>query len=265
MFTGLVESIGALRARTARAQGARVVVALGERAARGPDAWALSLGESIAVNGACLTVDRILSGAFEADLSRETLDKTSLGALPLGAHVHLERATPLGGRLGGHLVLGHVDGLGEVAARTPVGDAVRLAVRAPRDLAPYLASKGSVAIDGVSLTVNQVVDEASAVLLEVMLVPHTLGQTLLGALAPGARVNLEADVMARYVERQLGLRTSGLGGELRGSTRPAAGDADRDAARHGERDGERDGARDDAKGRHDDERLREKLRAGGWG
>lgn len=249
MFTGLVESIGALRSRTARAHGARVVVALGERAARGPAAWSLVLGESIAVNGACLTVDRALAGAFEADLSAETLDKTTLGALPLGADVHLERATPLGGRLGGHLVLGHVDGLGEVVARAPVGDAVRLSVRAPLELAPYLATKGSVAIDGVSLTVNVVRDEPSAALLEVMLVPHTLGQTRLGALARGARVNLEADVMARYVERQLGLRSR------RSAEAPAS-----DTARRGD-----DEPDHDAKGRHDDERLREKLRAGGWG
>lgn len=198
MFTGLVEAIGVLR-RRAGAPVARALIeaSLGE----------LVLGESIAVNGACLTVDRIAPGGFECDMSPETLSRTTLGALPLGARVHLERATPLGGRMGGHVVLGHVDGIGRVSAAERSGGAIRLEVSAPADLARFLAPKGSIAIEGVSLTLNAVgarrTDAGGPVLFDVMLVPHTLGKTLLGELRPGAAVNLEVDVLARYVARQM--------------------------------------------------------------
>lgn len=195
MFTGLVEAIGVLR-RRAGAPVARALIeaSLGE----------LVLGESIAVNGACLTVDRIAPGGFECDMSPETLSRTTLGALPLGARVHLERATPLGGRMGGHVVLGHVDGIGRVSAAERSGGAIRLEVSAPADLARFLAPKGSIAIEGVSLTLNAVGGpRGGPVLFDVMLVPHTLGKTLLGELRPGAAVNLEVDVLARYVARQM--------------------------------------------------------------
>lgn len=231
MFTGLVEAIGTLRRRS----GSPVARALIEARFEG----ALVLGESIAVNGVCLTVDRILDGAFEADMSEETIARSTLGELPLGARVHLERAMPAGGRLGGHIVAGHVDGVGRVAERSPRGDALRLAVRVPGDLAPFLAPKGSIAIDGVSLTVNAVAGapgdaEAS---VEVMIVPHTLAATSLGALRPGDRVNIEVDVLARYVARWL---------EFRG----AHGDPAVPAAA--------------AAGPHDDERLLQKLRTSGY-
>ena len=147
MFTGLVEAIGVLRKREGRPVArATIMCALGP----------LSLGESVNVNGVCLTVDRILDGAFEADLSSETRDKTTLDAVPIGGRVHLERATPLGGRMGGHVVLGHVDAVGSVVDRETAGDAVRLAVEAPPKLSRFIAEKGSIAIDGVSLTVNHV-------------------------------------------------------------------------------------------------------------
>ncbi|MFO0586571.1 MAG: riboflavin synthase [Polyangiaceae bacterium] len=195
MFTGLVETIGTLRRRS----GSPVARAQIEARFSGP----LVLGESIAVNGVCLTVDRILEGGFEADMSAETLARTTLGDLTLGARVHLERATPANGRLGGHIVAGHVDGVGKVEGRSSVGDAIRLATRVPPDLSPFVANKGSITIDGVSLTINDVRDDASGSLVEVMLVPHTLGATLLGDKSPGDRANIEVDVLARYVARWL--------------------------------------------------------------
>ena len=234
MFTGLVETIGHLRHRA----GGTVTRALFE-ASLGK----LDLGESIAVNGVCLTVDRIQPTGFEADVSPETLAKTTLGGLAIGAPVHLERATPLGGRMGGHVVLGHVDGIGRVTDLSARGDAKRLEVELGGQLAPYLADKGSVCIDGVSLTINQVEDRlgerSSSVLFEVMLVPHTLGRTLLGNLRAGQGVNIEVDVLARYVARQLAVGAKGWG--------------------------ERNGAADEQ--HHDqssDERLLEKLRTGGF-
>lgn len=192
MFTGLVETTGTLRRRSGRPVARALIEA---------DLYPLVLGESINVHGACLTVDRILEGGFECDMSSETLERTTLGALPVGAKVHLERATPLGGRMGGHIVLGHVDGIGAVSARQPVGEAIRLEVKAPTDLGRYLAPKGSVCINGVSLTLNHASPEGAT--FDVMLVPHTIGRTLLGEAVPGAHVNIEVDVLARYVARQL--------------------------------------------------------------
>jgi riboflavin synthase len=195
MFTGLVETTGILRRRAGRPV-ARAFV----ETELGP----LALGESISVNGVCLTVDRIVAGGFECDMSSETLERTTLGDLPLGARVHLERATPLGGRMGGHMVLGHVDGTGEVSAREPRGDALRFEVTAPAGLARFVAEKGSIAFEGVSLTLNRVgAAGPGGCPCEVMLVPHTLARTLLGDLRVGARVNIEVDVLARYVARQL--------------------------------------------------------------
>ena len=225
MFTGLVETIGTLRRRA----GSPVARATIEARFTG----ALVLGESIAVNGVCLTVDRITDGGFEADMSEETLARTTLGALPLGSKVHLERATPAGGRLGGHIVAGHVDGVGHVVEREPRGDAMRLSTRIPADLAPFVAPKGSITIDGVSLTVNGVKDEGDT-FIEVMLVPHTLAATFLGDLRPGDRANIEVDVLARYVARWL---------EFRGK-RPLPAESSRAP--------------------EDDERLLQKLRSSGF-
>jgi len=230
MFTGLVETTGILRRRAGRPV-ARAFV----ETTLGP----LELGESISVNGACLTVDRVVPGGFECDMSSETLDRTTLGELPLGGAVHLERATQLGGRMGGHMVLGHVDGVGRVTARAPRGDALRFEVTVPASLGRFLAPKGSVAIDGVSLTLNAVGEpDAGALAFDVMLVPHTLGRTLLGQMREGGRVNIEVDVLARYVARQL---------EFQGR--------DGQGADGGEKDD------DDADRDH---RLLQKLRAGGW-
>jgi len=205
VFTGLVEDVGRLVARTPRGPGARLRIAT--RLAP------LVLGESVAVMGVCLTVEKILDGAFEADASAETLARSTLGRLSVGHRLHLERAVPVGGRLGGHIVAGHVDGLGKLEARTPLGEAVELSFSYEPSLAPFLAEKGSVAIDGVSLTVN-VVD---AHRFRVVVVPHTQDETLLSEMPVGVEANLEADVLARYVVRWLEAgRSSETGG--RGSS-----------------------------------------------
>ncbi|NUP08647.1 MAG: riboflavin synthase [Polyangiaceae bacterium] len=201
MFTGLVEEVGTITRLERRGPDARIAIA----AKMAP----LTLGESIAVNGVCLTVDRINPGGFEADMSSETLGKTTLGGLSPSGRVNLERAMPLGGRMGGHMVLGHVDGTGSLVEARLVGDAQHTTFSAPLELARYLAMKGSIAIEGVSLTVNDVADEGGGVRFTVMLVPHTLANTTLPSLKPGANVNLEVDVLARYVERQLGLAATG--------------------------------------------------------
>jgi riboflavin synthase len=204
MFTGLVETTGTLRRRAGRPV-ARAFVET--------DLGPLALGESISVNGVCLTVDRVVAGGFECDMSSETLERTTLGDLPLGARVHLERATPLGGRMGGHMVLGHVDGVGELSAREPRGEALRFEVTVPAALGRFVAEKGSIAFEGVSLTVNRVGKAGpGGVPCEVMLVPHTLARTLLGDLRAGARVNIEVDVLARYVARQLDVQAEGGAG-----------------------------------------------------
>jgi len=219
VFTGLVEEVGVVRRRERR----RGTVRMRFETRLGP----LTLGESINVQGACLTVDAIVPDGFEADLSSETLSRSTLGEVSLGKRLHLERATPLGGRMGGHVVLGHVDGLGRVISCTRQGDTVRMEVRAPAELARFLAPKGSIAIDGVSLTVNGVADEGrAAVRFDVMLVPHTLGRTALGDLAPGDPVNLEVDVLARYVQRQLELEPAA------GAPPKPGGDGGQDADAH---------------------------------
>lgn len=194
MFTGLVEALGTVKSRAQRGGGARLVVqtSLGE-------GEPLVLGESIAVDGVCLTVDHILRDGFEADASEETLHKTTLGRVAIGARVNLERAVKLGARMGGHIVTGHVDAVGEVLAREPIGKALRVTFGAPPPLLPMIASKGSICVSGVSLTVNEV----SSGGFSVALVPHTLAKTSLERLGPGAAVNLEVDVLMRYVARLL--------------------------------------------------------------
>jgi riboflavin synthase len=196
MFTGLVAKTGTLAAVRPKGElGARMVIRA--RFEDGP----LELGESIAVNGACLTVDLIAEdgGAFEVDASAETLARTTLGALAAGSPVHLERALRAADRMGGHLVTGHIDGVGTLADRRDVGDGVWMAFRVSADLAKFVAEKGSIAVDGVSLTVNAV----DADRFEVTIIPHTLAKTTLGTLPPGGRVNLEVDLIARYVARLL--------------------------------------------------------------
>ena len=200
MFTGIVQAVGEVRALERRGDGARARIATPAGFLDG-----VAVGDSVAVSGVCLTAVAVEPAAFEADLSGETLARTTLGALAPGARVNLEKALTLSTPLGGHLVTGHVDGVATVTAREAGGGAVRMAFAIPRALARYVARKGSVCVDGVSLTVNAVTEEG----FEVALVPHTLAVTTLGALRPGARVNLEVDIVARYLERLL----EGRGGE----------------------------------------------------
>jgi riboflavin synthase len=192
MFTGIVESIGKIETLRTQAGGSRRI------AVSSPlDVGKLPLGASIAVNGVCLTVVARKTRRFEADVGPETLRVTTFGELRTGDRVHLERPLRLGDPLGGHLVAGHVDGVGRVQARKKVGDALFLRIAAPKDLAPYLATKGSVTVDGVSLTVNEVRGSTFAVTL----IPHTLLATCLGERKTGDRVNIEADLIAKHVAR----------------------------------------------------------------
>ena len=163
----------------------------------------LTMGESIAIDGCCLTVVAVTGNAFALDVSHETLDRTSLGQLRAGHLVNLERALRVGAALGGHFVLGHVDGVGDIASIDRHGDAWDVAFNAPREVAEFLIPKGSVAIDGISLTVNRCTDAD----FSVTLIPHTRAVTTLGTVkGVGAKVNLEADVLGKYVKRLLGGR-----------------------------------------------------------
>jgi riboflavin synthase len=191
VFTGLVAGVGSLRSRERRGPGYRLVV--GSAGLEGFEA--LSVGESIAVNGACLTVVAKSAESFEADISLETAEKTTLGALPLGAELNLERALRVGDRLGGHMVSGHVDGVGQVQGVEHVGEAWSLRVAFPDELRRFVAPKGSITLDGVSLTVNEVADSQ----LGVMLIPHTREVTSLKRLRVGSRLNVEVDLIARYL------------------------------------------------------------------
>jgi riboflavin synthase len=192
LFTGLVEEKGTLRSRTPRGPGARVTI--------GCTLEPLALGDSVSVDGVCLTVDALVPGGFEADCSRETLDRTTLGAVALGGGVNLERAASLGQRMGGHIVSGHVDGTGVCVEKRAVGEALHVELSMPRDIARYVAEKGSICVNGVSLTVNGVTDGQTPQ-FSVMLIPHTLHKTTLDGIGVGAKVNLEVDVVARYVAR----------------------------------------------------------------
>ncbi len=195
MFTGIITDLG--RVRQVEDKGdARFVFETAY------DTAEIVLGASIACSGPCLTVVDKGPGWFAADVSAETLSKTTLGGWCPGAPVNLERALKIGDELGGHLVSGHVDGIAEVVSRRAEGDSQRFQFRAPAALAAYIAPKGSVALDGVSLTVNEVEDEdGGAVRFGVNIVPHTAQRTTFGTLEPGARVNLEIDLMARYLQR----------------------------------------------------------------
>jgi len=193
MFTGLVGATGVLAGRTARGPGARLVL----RAEL--DGEPLVHGESITVDGACLSVTDVLPDGFAIDATAETLSRTTLGELAVGARVNLERALRASDRLGGHIVTGHVDGVGVLASRREVGEALALSFTLAADLAPYVAEKGSIALNGVSMTVNA----AGKTTFDVMVIPITRAETNLGALEPGARVNVEVDLVARYVARWL--------------------------------------------------------------
>ncbi|WP_445258869.1 riboflavin synthase [Nocardioides aurantiacus] len=193
MFTGIVEELGSVVALEDQGDAVRLTV-------RGPEVTSdAGLGDSISVNGCCLTVVSNEDGAFTADVMRETLDKTSLGALVPGARVNLERAVTPATRLGGHIVQGHVDGTGTVVSRTPSEHWEVVEVSLPADLERYLVPKGSITVDGISLTVVEVRPDS----FTVSLIPETLARTTLGARQPGETVNLEVDVIAKYVEKMV--------------------------------------------------------------
>ena len=194
MFTGLIEGVGTLAAREMRGGDARLRIGVGTLPFDG-----VQLGESISVNGVCLTVVEFDAKSFAVDASNETLALTTLGGLDIGASLNLERAMLPTDRLGGHLVSGHVDGLGMAAKRWDDARAVRWRITAPMALLRYIAHKGSICVDGVSLTINEV-DDAG---FEVALIPHTVEHTAFRALREGDAVNLEVDLLARYVERLL--------------------------------------------------------------
>jgi riboflavin synthase len=199
VFTGLVEKTGVLGRRVPRGTGFRLEITT--------DIGPLVLGESVSVNGACLTAVTLHGPGdgkgFAADVSVETHERTTLGAVAVGEPVNLERALAVGDRLGGHLVSGHVDGVAAVNAVARDGEALRVMIDAPRELMPYVAAKGSVTLDGVSLTVNRV----EGARFEIMLIPHTVAVTTLRTIAPGRRLNLEVDLVARYVVRYLEARS----------------------------------------------------------
>lgn len=192
MFTGIIQAVGTLRWRESRGEDMRLQFATG-----GLDLSAANIGDSIAVNGVCLTAVSLSADAFEADVSGETLSRSTLGELREGDPVNLEPALTLATPLGGHLVSGHVDGLGEVLERRSDGRAEQFRIKAPDQLARYLAEKGSICVDGVSLTINGV--EGSV--FDLTIVPHTLTATTIGDYRPGRKVNLEVDLIARYLER----------------------------------------------------------------
>lgn len=198
MFTGIIQARGLVTRREARGGDLTLAVDAQALAAR-VAAARLAAGESIAVNGVCLTVTGFDGGHFTADVSRETLALTTLGTLEPGDAVNLEAALRAGDPLGGHLVSGHVDGLAEVIELNPAGRSSRAVFEAPAALARFIAVKGSVALDGVSLTVNEVNGSRFAV----NLIPHTLEHTTFVDLEPGRRLNLEVDLLARYVQRML--------------------------------------------------------------
>jgi riboflavin synthase len=192
MFTGLIEDLGTVASATAVPQGMRVVVQT--------RLTGLTHGASIAVDGACLTAIDLPEGAFAADVSAETLARTTLGSLKSGDPVNLERPLALGDRLGGHLVLGHIDGIGEIVDREPVGNGERVRLRLPEGLAKYVVEKGSIALDGISLTVNSLPSRDE---IELFLIPETLRATTWGQKPKGARVNVEADILGKHVARLL--------------------------------------------------------------
>jgi riboflavin synthase len=201
MFTGLVQAVGRIERVEPREGGLRLTVD-----AAFIEAAAVRLGDSIAVNGCCLTAVWIEAGRFAVDVSNESLDRTA--NLDRVGDVNLELALAVGDRIGGHLVSGHVDGVGTVVDVRQTGDSTELILSAPSALAPLLAIKGSVAVDGVSLTINRVRDTAQGCEMAINLIPHTRQVTTFARIAPGRRVNLEVDQLARYVQRILDCRAT---------------------------------------------------------
>ena len=200
MFTGIITAVGQITSAQAKGDGLQLVIEV-------PSGYLddVALGDSIAIQGACMTATQLNGNTFALDISRESLNKT-VGLDKVGP-VNLEKALRLNDRLGGHLVSGHVDGVGEVFHFAPVDQDTYgswlLRIKAPKDLAPFLAYKGSIVVNGVSLTVNTTEDTADACIVSINLIPHTLQSTTLGKLKMGDRVNLEVDLIARYVARML--------------------------------------------------------------
>jgi len=206
MFTGIIQSVGKIAALDTRGGDASVRISCGKL-----DMSEVNTGDSIAVSGVCLTVVEHSTAGFTADVSGETLSCTTLGRLRTGDAVNLEKALTLSTPLGGHLVSGHVDGVGVVVNRREAARSVQFRIRAPEALAKYIAGKGSVCVDGVSLTVNAI----HGAEFEVNIVPHTLSETTLGAIKEDSEVNLEVDVVARYLERlMLGKLAAQSGSEI---------------------------------------------------
>ncbi len=202
MFTGIVAAVGKITSLSPLGNqpdaGVRLTIDAG-----GLPMADVAIGDSIALNGACMTVVRKAGTGFVVDVSRESLNRTA--GLDAEGEVNLEKALTLADRLGGHLVSGHVDGLGIVQKFEPVGESWELVIEAPKELAKYLAYKGSIVVNGVSLTVNRVTDTAAGCAFSINLIPHTIEVTTLKHLKHGAKVNLEIDLIARYVERMLSL------------------------------------------------------------
>jgi len=205
MFTGIIQAKGSIAALERRGGDVRLSVQ-----SDGLPFASYDVGESIAVNGVCLTAVALRDDGFDTDVSVETLDVTSLGGLGIGDSVNLEPSLSLGDRLGGHLVSGHVDCLGAVTTRAADARSIRIAIEIPDEFARYVARKGSVTVDGVSLTVNEV----SATSFEINIIPHTAEVTIIGDYAVGTKVNVEVDLLARYIERLLAKDGEGLSMEF---------------------------------------------------
>ncbi|HEY1772330.1 MAG TPA: riboflavin synthase [Gammaproteobacteria bacterium] len=194
MFTGIIQAVGKIEALTPQGGDLRLSIGTGDLPMQD-----VKLGDSICVSGCCLTVIAKRDRAFDADVSKESLSLTTLGGLKPGSPVNLEKALTLGTPLGGHLVSGHVDGLGVVKSRREEARSARFDIQVPQALKQYIVHKGSVCVDGVSLTVNAIQDDT----FDVNIIPHTMDNTVFGQYQPGSKVNLEVDVIARYVERLL--------------------------------------------------------------
>ncbi len=201
MFTGIIASVGKIQAVDTKGGDVRLEVATQQL-----DLSDVILGDSIAINGVCLTVVAMHADRVHFDVSNETLDRSSLGAVQVGSEVNLEKALAVGDRLGGHFVSGHVDGMGECVLKQASARSVKFRFSVPADLTRYIAEKGSICIDGVSLTVNLVIEN----IFEVNVIPHTLQETIIKDYQVGTRVNLEVDLIARYLERLLPQRPSGI-------------------------------------------------------
>ncbi|MDZ7663432.1 riboflavin synthase [Thiohalophilus sp.] len=194
MFTGIIQSVGKIAAIESKGSDTQMCIQTGKL-----PLGDVALGDSIAVNGVCLTAVELPGDGFRADVSGETLSRTTFADIQSGSKVNLEKALTPTTHLGGHLVSGHVDGIGEVIERSDAGRSVKFRIRAPDELARYIATKGSICVDGISLTVNAV----EGAVFDLNIVPHTLVETTMGDFGTGQRVNLEVDVIARYLERLL--------------------------------------------------------------